>query len=206
MPEDGSGLSSQSPMPIPTEPIGSIPRPIALIDAVAREGADHASLQPLYEEAIRNTIERFEGNGLSGDLRRRAKEVSQFLDVLRPWPACGTAAEPVQSKAGTFYVALAGERDPERVLRIIGANVKADQRVFVGVIAPIDPRVETAEAVRDRILQAAKYIPIDQLGTTDDCGFSPFSDDTSTSRDTTFAKIRARVVGTSLAAQVLGVR
>jgi 5-methyltetrahydropteroyltriglutamate--homocysteine methyltransferase len=109
-----------------------------------------------------------------------------------------------QLKAGNFYVALAGERDPERVLRILRANVKADQRVFVGVIAPIDPRVETAEVVRDRILQAAKYIPIDQLGTTDDCGFSPFSDDTSTSRDTAFAKIRARVVGTSLAAQVLG--
>jgi 5-methyltetrahydropteroyltriglutamate--homocysteine methyltransferase len=111
-----------------------------------------------------------------------------------------------QLKAGNFYVALAGERDPEHVLRIIRANIKADQRVFVGVIAPIDPRVETAEVVRDRILQAAKYIPIDQLGTTDDCGFSPFSDDTSTSRDTAFAKIRARVLGTSFAAQELGVR
>ena len=109
-------------------------------------------------------------------------------------------------KAGNFYIALAGEEDPERVLQIIRANVKADQRVFVGVIAPIDPRVETAELVRDRILQAAKYIPLDRLGTTDDCGFSPFCDDTSTSRDTAFAKIRARVLGTSLAAQVLGVR
>ena len=35
----------------------------------------------------------------------------------------------------------------------------------------------------------------DQLGTTDDCGFSPFGDDTSTSRDIAFAKIRARVDG-----------
>jgi hypothetical protein len=50
-------------MPIPTEPIGSIPRPIALIDAVAREGADNPRLQPLYEEAIRDTIERFEATG-----------------------------------------------------------------------------------------------------------------------------------------------
>ena len=45
------------------------------------------------------------------------------------------------------------------------------------------------------MLEAAEYIPPDQLGTTDDCGFSPFSDDTSTTRDTAFAKIRARVLG-----------
>ena len=72
------------------------------------------------------------------------------------------------------------------------------------MIAPIDPRVETPEEVRDRVLEAARYIPLDQLGTTDDCGFSPFSDDTSTTRDTAFAKIRARVRGTRLAAQALG--
>jgi 5-methyltetrahydropteroyltriglutamate--homocysteine methyltransferase len=53
-------------------------------------------------------------------------------------------------------------------------------------------------------LQAAKYLPAPQLGTTDDCGFSPFADDTSTSRDIAFAKIRARVEGTKLAAAKLG--
>jgi len=44
-----------------------------------------------------------------------------------------------------------------------------------------------------------------QLGTTDDCGFSPFADDTSTARETAFAKIRARVLGTALAADALGI-
>jgi 5-methyltetrahydropteroyltriglutamate--homocysteine methyltransferase len=58
--------------------------------------------------------------------------------------------------------------------------------------------------VRDRVLEAAEYIPLPRLGTTDDCGFSPFSDDTSTARDTTFAKIRSRVLGTELAAGELG--
>ena len=43
-----------------------------------------------------------------------------------------------------------------------------------------------------------------RLGTCDDCGFAPFSDDTSTSRETAFAKIRARVEGTHLAATELG--
>ena len=81
-----------------------------------------------------------------------------------------------------------------------------EQRIFIGVIAPIDGRVETPEEVRDRTLEAAEYIPLEQLGTTDDCGFSPFSDDTSTSRDTAFAKIRSRVLGTALAADVIGAR
>ena len=108
-------------------------------------------------------------------------------------------------KAGCFYVALANERDPRRVLQIIRDHLKRDQRIFVGVVAPIDPRVETPEEVRDRVLEAARYLPVDRLGTTDDCGFSPFSDDTSTTRDIAFAKIRARVLGTALAAKDLGV-
>jgi len=108
-----------------------------------------------------------------------------------------------QLKAGNFYIALAGEQDYVRVLKIIRAHMKPDQRIFIGVIAPINPRVESPEEVRDRILEAAKYIPLEQLGTTDDCGFAPFCDDTSTSRDTAFAKIEARVHGTALASRVL---
>jgi methionine synthase II (cobalamin-independent) len=109
-------------------------------------------------------------------------------------------------KAGNFYVALAGEPDHRHVLKIIRKYRKPDQRIFVGVIAPSDAHIETPEEVRDRVLEAAEYIPIGQLGTTDDCGFSPFFDNTSTSRDMAFAKIQARVRGTALAANLLGAR
>jgi 5-methyltetrahydropteroyltriglutamate--homocysteine methyltransferase len=102
-------------------------------------------------------------------------------------------------KAGNFYVALAGESDRVRVLRIIRRYMKEGQRIFVGVVSPIDPRLDTPEEVRDRVLEAAEHIPLESLGTTDDCGFSPFCDDTSTTRDKAFAKIRARVEGTELA-------
>jgi 5-methyltetrahydropteroyltriglutamate--homocysteine methyltransferase len=112
----------------------------------------------------------------------------------------------LELKAGNFYIALAGEPDRRHVLEIIRTWMKPDQRIFVGVIAPIDPRIETPEDVRDRVLEAAEYIPIEQLGTTDDCGFSPFMDNTSTSRDTAFAKIRARVLGTALAETLIGAR
>ncbi len=104
---------------------------------------------------------------------------------------------------GNFYIQLASERDRRAVLGVIKEHVKPEQRIFVGVIDPIHPKVETPEQVRDRILEAAEYIRPAQLGTTDDCGFSPFADDVSTARETAFEKIRARVMGTALAAQAL---
>ena len=108
-----------------------------------------------------------------------------------------------EMNVGCFCIALAGERDRVRVLKIISKHMKPDHQIFVGVVSPIDPRVDTPEEVRDRVIEAAKYIPLEQLGTTDDCGFAPFSDDTSTSRDTAFAKIQARVEGTALAVEVI---
>jgi 5-methyltetrahydropteroyltriglutamate--homocysteine methyltransferase len=107
-------------------------------------------------------------------------------------------------KAGRFYLQLASESDPVKVLKLIQELVQPHQMIFVGVIDPINPKVERPEEVRDRILEAANYIPLNQLGSADDCGFSPFGDDISTSRETAFEKIRARVVGTEMASQKLG--
>ncbi|MEZ5262400.1 MAG: hypothetical protein R2755_11635 [Acidimicrobiales bacterium] len=98
--------------------------------------------------------------------------------------------------AGAFYLQMASETDPDRVLAVVGGLLRPHQRVFVGVTDPIDPTVETVEVVRDCALQAARHIPVGQLGTTDDCGFAPFADDVSTSRDIGFAKIAARIAGT----------
>ena len=50
-------------MTIPTEPIGSIPRPLELLNAISRQGSSNPSLEPLYDEAVRDTIERFEATG-----------------------------------------------------------------------------------------------------------------------------------------------
>ena len=350
-------------MLIPTEPIGSIPRPPALIDAVSRGNPDRPELDPLYEEAIRDTIERFEATGspvvTDGEQRkyhnfwtysvdglpntapdgfripfsaghtRRMPRLTQgpfryrrpadsYLEVALRYahvpvkqavisPSALSLMYPAEEIEGysreefiddllreheseirrclqkgahnvqidftegrlaikidpsgnllnsfidlnnlalsrfsakersligvhtcpgsdrdsthsaevdysrllpqlfelrvrNFYIALAGEGDRVRVLKAIRAYMKPEQRIFIGVTAPIDPRIETPEEVRDQVLEAAEYIPVDQLGTTDDCGFSPFSDDTSTSRDTAFAKIRSRVIGTALAAREL---
>jgi 5-methyltetrahydropteroyltriglutamate--homocysteine methyltransferase len=352
-------------MPIPTEPIGSIPRPAALIDAVANNQGktDDPALEPLFEEAVRDTIERFEATGspvvsdgeqrkyhnfwdycvhglpnmaadgfkipfaaghtrrmprLTGAPFRYKEHADRYLEIAQRYakvpvkqavispsalsllyPADGIAgysreafiedlltehvgevrrclekgahavqidftegrlavkidpsgmllasfidlnnlalarfSEAERKKIGVhtcpggdrdsthsaevdyaellpsllelnltnYYVALAGEKDRRRVLRMIADHLRPGQRIFVGVVSPIDPHIETPEVVRDRVLEAAEYIPLAQLGTTDDCGFSPFSDDTSTTRDTAFAKISARVRGTAMAAEVL---
>jgi len=349
---------------IPTEPIGSIPRPVDLIDRVAKADSEDPNLAPFYEVAIRDTIERFEATGspvvtdgeqwkyhnfatycvyglpntapdgftipfLDGHTRRMSRltrgpfryrrYADGYLDIAMRYahapvkqavisPSCLSLMYPSERipdypreqfiqdllneheteirrclnkgahkvqvdftegrlavkidpsghllnsfidlnnlalsrfspeermrigvhtcpgndfdsthsadvdyaellpslfelKAGNFYIALAAEPDRRHVLKVIRKYRKADQRIFVGVTAPTDPRVETPEEVRDRVLEASEYIPIGQLGTTDDCGFSPFSDDTSTSRDTAFAKIQARVLGTTLAAKRIG--
>jgi len=349
-------------MAIPTEPIGSIPRPPALIAAIKRLGGADPALNPLFDEAVRDTIERFEATGspviTDGEQRKYHNFATYCVDGLpniapdgfalsfinhtRQWPRLTTGpfryrihagdfidvarrythlpikqavispsalslmytqdipgysreefihdllgehenevrtclkkgAHKVQVdftegrlaikldssgqllksfidlnnlglarfsvedrrrigvhtcpggdrdsthsadvdyadllpglfelQAGNFYIALAAEADRLRVLKIIRDCIKPDQRVFIGVVAPIDPRIETPAEIRDRVIEAAQYIPLEQLGTTDDCGFSPFCDDTSTTRDTAFAKIRARVEGTALAADILG--
>jgi len=330
-------------MKIPTEPIGSIPRPVVLIEAIAEAG-DYAdpSLDPLYEEAIRDTIKQFEatgspvitdgeqrkyhnfwtysGHGLhntapdgfkipfsAGHVRRMPRltagpfryriSADRYLDLAKRYahrplkqvlisPSALSLMYPAEDipgysrqefiddllrehemeirrcfekgaykvqidftegrlavkldrsgnllnsfiglnnlalsrfsaeerqrigvhtcpggdrdsthsaevdyadllpslfelRAGSFYIALAGEKDRQRVLKMIRQYLRPEQRAFVGVVS------------------------LEQLGTTDDCGFSPFSDDTSTTRETAFAKVRARVQGTELAEKVLGDR
>ncbi|MBA3346921.1 MAG: hypothetical protein H0T44_16715 [Gemmatimonadales bacterium] len=121
-----------------------------------------------------------------------------------------------QMNAGYFLIQLASERDRERVYQLIGKHSRADangvpQVCFIGVINPLDPEVETPEQVRDELVLAAKHIPVERLGSTDDCGFSPFSIDVKpkhgspdVARDIAFQKIASRVEGTAMAAQQLG--
>ncbi len=118
--------------------------------------------------------------------------------------------------AGYFLIQLASEPDKERVYAMIGRYLRKDangvpQVAFIGVINPQNPRVETPEEVQADLLLAARHIPKEQLGSTDDCGFSPFSIDVKPkhgspdlARDIAFEKIAARVKGTERAAAELG--
>jgi methionine synthase II (cobalamin-independent) len=119
--------------------------------------------------------------------------------------------------AGYFLMQLASERDKEYVYKLVGEHSREDangvpQVCFIGVIDPLNPRVETPAQVEEDLVTAAKYIPKERLGATDDCGFSPFSIDNKPkhgspdrARDIAFQKIAARVEGAQRAGERLGV-
>jgi 5-methyltetrahydropteroyltriglutamate--homocysteine methyltransferase len=111
--------------------------------------------------------------------------------------------ELFQLDAGNFYLTFAAESDKASALKAIRKSVKPGQRVFLGVTNVINPRIETPEEVATMLVEASRIVPADQLGSCDDCGFSPFADDRSTAREIAFAKIKARVEGTALAASKL---
>ncbi|KEP47453.1 5-methyltetrahydropteroyltriglutamate-homocysteine methyltransferase [Rhizoctonia solani 123E] len=110
-----------------------------------------------------------------------------------------------EMKAGYFLVQCASESDRNRLYETMGSLLGPEQVIFIGVTDPCDPRVETADEVRDRLLEAARHLPADRLGATDDCGFAPFGDNTSISRETAFAKIAARIQGAKMASEALGI-
>jgi methionine synthase II (cobalamin-independent) len=120
-----------------------------------------------------------------------------------------------QLNAGYFLIQCASEEDRESVYRMCGEYSREDangvaQVCFMGVINPLNPEVETAEHVRDELLLASKHIPVERLGATDDCGFSPFSRDVKPkhgspdfARDVAMQKIAARLEGARLAREAL---
>jgi methionine synthase II (cobalamin-independent) len=118
--------------------------------------------------------------------------------------------------AGYFLMQLSSEGDKERVYKLVGQHSRADangvaQMCFIGVINPQNPCVETPQEVCNDLMLASKYIPKERLGSTDDCGFSPFSIDVKpkhgspdVARDIAFQKIKSRVEGSRMASEKLG--
>ncbi len=122
-----------------------------------------------------------------------------------------------QLNAGYFLIQCASEEDKESVYKLCGDNSRDDangvpQVCFMGVINPLSPEVETPEQVKNDLVTAARYIPVERLGATDDCGFSPFSRDVKPkhgspdfARDIAMQKISARLEGARMASAELGV-
>ncbi len=117
--------------------------------------------------------------------------------------------------AGYFLIQCKSEDDRENVYRLCGQYSREDadgvpQVCFMGVINPLTPEIETPDEVKQELLTAAKYIPVERLGATDDCGFSPFSRDVKPkhgspdfARDVAMKKIAARLEGARLASAEL---
>ncbi|HEV2061198.1 MAG TPA: hypothetical protein VGR11_17735 [Solirubrobacteraceae bacterium] len=120
--------------------------------------------------------------------------------------------EMFKINAGYFLIQLSSEREKDPVYESIGQHSRDDQMCYIGVTNPLSPRPESAQEICDAIVRAADFIPKERLGTTDDCGFSPFSIDEKPNhgspdyaREIAFQKIANRVEGTRRAAEKLGV-
>jgi Methionine synthase II (cobalamin-independent) len=121
-----------------------------------------------------------------------------------------------QINAGYFLIQLASERDKDPVYQSIGEHLRADadgvtQMAYLGSTVTQSPRVESPQEIADHLIRAANFMPKEQIGSTDDCGFSPFSIDEKPNhgspdyaRDVAFQKIKSRVEGSRLAAEKLG--
>jgi methionine synthase II (cobalamin-independent) len=119
--------------------------------------------------------------------------------------------------AGYFLMQLASERDKDAAYKLIGEHSRDDangvpQMCYIGVTNPQNPRVESPQEIADALVRAANFIPRERLGSTDDCGFSPFSIDEKPNhgspdyaRDVAFQKITNRIQGTRMAAEKLGI-
>lgn len=125
--------------------------------------------------------------------------------------------EMFKINAGYFLIQMKSEREKDPVYESIGRYLRDDadgviQMAYLGVINVASPRVESPQEVCDQLVRAADFIDRRQLGSTDDCGFSPFSIDEKPNygspdyaRDIAFEKIASRVQGTRMAAERLGV-
>ncbi|MGQ0479743.1 MAG: 5-methyltetrahydropteroyltriglutamate--homocysteine methyltransferase [Pseudonocardia sp.] len=125
--------------------------------------------------------------------------------------------EMFKINAGYFLIQLASERDRDPVYQSISDNLRDDadgvaQMAYIGTCVTQSPRPESAQEICDQLVRAANFIDRQRIGSTDDCGFSPFSIDEKPNhgspdyaRDVAFQKIANRVTGTRMAAEKLGV-
>ena len=125
--------------------------------------------------------------------------------------------EMFKINAGYFLIQLASERDKDPVYESIGKYSRDDadgvtQMCYLGVTVTQSPRPESPQEICNQLVRAANFIPKERIGSTDDCGFSPFSIDEKPNhgspdyaRDIAFQKITNRVLGTRMAAETLGI-
>jgi 5-methyltetrahydropteroyltriglutamate--homocysteine methyltransferase len=182
-------------MVIPTEPIGSLPRPSELNGALLAERYTRVQVPGHSRVGIIKALSLEHETEVRRCLKMGARGAqSDFTEgpsAVNPDQTGGV----VQLHARNFRSARPGARVRPRVLKTVRDHLKPRQRIFVGLVNPIAPRLEAAAKIGGRIVEVVKFIPAEQPGTTDDCGFSPSSDDTLTMRDAAPEKIRARPLG-----------
>ena len=116
-----------------------------------------------------------------GCCRHQCPGKSSLPGVLCP---CTKTFHPGASRRSSWLTGFPARTLPSGLL---DSGLRPLARLSTGrrIVVATTPRAERtdSEEIRDQILKPARYITEEQLGTTDDCGFSPFCSDTSTTRE-----------------------
>jgi hypothetical protein len=151
------GLLAVAAEPARAATAAANPASAPILMAPAAAGYEYLSPEPGSERNSRwNNVVLRPGGALSP-----GRSDARALSVLGSTSGRHDGRFEVSDDGRTLVFTPARPFDPGetvRVLKIIRHCLKPDQRVFIGVIDPINPKVETAEQVRDRILEAAEYI------------------------------------------------
>ena len=126
--------------------------------------------------------------------------------ITRPGRRYASAAGKLQLSAGPQRQQPAHACDTQPTMQI---GIDSFAAATLG--ADSGSARESAQEVCNALVRASNFIPKERLGSTDDCGFSPFSIDEKPNhgspdyaRDVAFQKITNRVLGTKMAAEKLG--
>ncbi len=176
-----------------------------------------AGLLPHFIELISRVVDRFTAEERANIGVHTCAGSDADSNHSAEVPYSGLLPAMFAINAGYFTIQAACEVDKEATYKMIGEHSRDDangvpQMCYVGVIWCQNPKPETPQQVCDDLVRAANFIPKNRLGSTDDCGFQPFSIDKKPhysspdfARDIAFQKIKARVEGTRMAAERLGI-
>lgn len=107
------------------------------------------------------------------------------------WMAAG-GYEPIAAKlfrdvpVDVFFLEYDSERTGDFTpLR----HVPADRRVVLGLVSTKSPALEPVDALRRRLDEASRHVPLDRLGVSPQCGFASVAGGNSLTEDQQWAKL-----------------
>ncbi len=108
----------------------------------------------------------------------------------------------LEAKVGTLLLEMANPRHEADVE--VFKEYETDKIIAIGVIDVKTPIVEHPKVVRKRLVNASKYIPVERLWATTDCGFGTFAHTPPVPLKIAEMKLNSLVEGAYLASKELG--
>ena len=150
---------------IPTEPVGSLPRPATLQAAYAEYDAGNISKEELEKQqdaAVKDSIERMEATGSpiisDGEQRWSSFATYPITDTL-----AGTGLAPNLGPGGQFF-AIFADGHGRQLPKLTGGPLKYNHYAADSLAKSLPLRDQADEAGRDRAVDAGAAVPAQGSG------------------------------------------